>query len=81
MDGADINYEDSKAFKNGTAPDWLITFQKTLRSQLGPKYIITHAPEAPYFQDKQYPNGAYCKIHNSVGNTIDFYNVQFYNQG
>ena len=26
-------------------------------------------------------NDAYMKVHNEVGNLIDFYNVQFYNQG
>ena len=44
--------------------------------------IITHAPQGPYFMGtSKYPNDAYNKIHRDVGSEIDFYNVQFYNQG
>ena len=46
-----------------------------------PGHIITHAPQAPYFKEDHYRNGAYIKIHQEVGDLIDFYNVQFYNQG
>jgi len=43
---------------------------------------LTHAPQAPYFMGPpQYPNGAYLTINQQVGNLIDYYNVQFYNQG
>ena len=28
-----------------------------------------------------YPNGAYQDVHKIVGHLIDWYNVQFYNQG
>ncbi|KAI5481514.1 glycoside hydrolase [Pseudohyphozyma bogoriensis] len=28
-----------------------------------------------------YPNGAYLTVHKSVGSLIDWYNIQFYNQG
>ena len=42
------------------------------------KYIITHAPQAPYFnKDFLY---SYRDIHSQVGDMIDFYNIQFYNQ-
>lgn len=46
-----------------------------------PNHIITHAPQAPYFCSQRYKNGAYVNINQQVGNLIDFYNVQFYNQG
>lgn len=46
-----------------------------------PNHIITHAPQAPYFKKDYYKNGAYVTVDKEVGNTIDFYNVQFYNQG
>merc|ERR1719319_1005805 len=29
----------------------------------------------------QYPDGGYATVHANCGNNIDFYNVQFYNQG
>ena len=46
-----------------------------------PGYIITQAPQGPYFKDDHYPNRAYVKVHEEVGNLINFYNIQFYNQG
>jgi hypothetical protein len=48
LDGADIDYEDNSAMTNGVGEAWLITFTKTLRDTI-PGYIITHAPQAPYF--------------------------------
>ena len=64
----------------GKGEAWLIAFQKKLREIL-PTHIITHAPQAPYFKSEYYPNGGYVTVHKEVGNLIDFYNVQFYNQG
>ena len=46
-----------------------------------PNHIITQAPQGPYFKDDHYQNRAYVKVHEEVGDLIDFYNVQFYNQG
>lgn len=64
----------------GTGEAWLIDFQRKLR-QILPNHIITHAPQAPYFDKDFYKNGAYFNVHKAVGDTIDFYNIQFYNQG
>lgn len=64
----------------GKGEDWLIRFQTQLRSLL-PDHIITHAPQAPYFKQDYYKNGGYKTVHDKVGNSIDFYNIQFYNQG
>ena len=80
LDGADIDYEDSGSFVHGTGEEWLIKFTKQLRKRL-PDRLITHAPQAPYFEESTYKNGAYMTIHREVGDLIDFYNVQFYNQG
>jgi chitinase len=46
-----------------------------------PNHIITHAPQAPYFKSEYYMNHGYVTVNNNVGSTIDFYNIQFYNQG
>ncbi|KAK9710319.1 hypothetical protein K7432_008490 [Basidiobolus ranarum] len=83
LDGADVDWEDNNAMEAGTGEKWLISFHNTLRAALPSPYIITHAPQAPYFfvNPKQYPNGAYNAVHKAVGSTIDWYNVQFYNQG
>merc|ERR1719150_380416 len=45
---------------------------------------ISHAPQVPYFMGStlnQYPDGGYATVHKECGDKIDFYNVQFYNQG
>ncbi|KAL4443118.1 hypothetical protein ABPG74_002185 [Tetrahymena malaccensis] len=82
IDGIDIDYEDNDAIVDGTGTKWLITFQKVLREKLDNKnLLITHAPQAPYFSRAYYDNGAYYTVEKEVGNTIDWYNIQFYNQG
>lgn len=84
FDGVDIDWEDSAAFEkgDGSGEQWLITLTQTLRANLNPGLIITHAPQAPYFTNDtgKYPKGAYRAVHQAVGNIIDFYNIQFYNQ-
>ncbi|WOO79951.1 Endochitinase 4 [Vanrija pseudolonga] len=80
FDGVDIDYEDFGAFALGTGAQWLITFQTQLRSQLGSGYLISHAPVAPWFDRAAYKDGAYAAVYSAVGNTIDFFNLQYYNQ-
>ena len=83
LDGVDVDYEDSLSFEssNGNGEQWLIDLTNQLRSKL-PNSIITHSPKAPYFMGTQkYPRNAYLKVHQDVGPKIQFYNVQFYNQG
>ncbi|KZP07837.1 carbohydrate-binding module family 5 protein [Athelia psychrophila] len=85
MDGVDVDFEDLAAFNGGTgsAENWLITFTTELRSLLpAGQYIISHAPLAPWFQPSpRWGGGGFLKVDSSVGSLIDFYNVQFYNQG
>ncbi|KAJ3205592.1 hypothetical protein HDU82_005083 [Entophlyctis luteolus] len=82
LDGVDVDFEDSNAFVSGTAESWLEEFTLELRSRLpAGQYLISHAPQAPYFSKSFYPNGAFNRIDSTVGSLIDFYNVQFYNQG
>jgi chitinase len=81
LDGVDVDWEDSVALQNGTGEAWLITFMTTLR-QLLPNAIISHAPQAPYFGGVSiYPKNGYLAVHQAVGSMIQFYNIQFYNQG
>ncbi|KAK0488964.1 glycoside hydrolase family 18 protein [Armillaria novae-zelandiae] len=73
---------DFNAMNTGIAEAWLTTFTKQLRVKLPQgSYIITHAPVAPWFTPTHYPGGGYLKVHANVGSLIDWYNVQFYNQG
>ncbi|PFH46496.1 glycoside hydrolase family 18 protein, partial [Amanita thiersii Skay4041] len=84
LDGIDIDYEDLYAFHNGTAEKWLIDFTTELRSHL-PKehYIITHAllTHCPRFSPKKWSGGGYLSIDKKIGHMINWYNIQFYNQG
>ncbi|KAJ6591490.1 glycoside hydrolase family 18 protein [Mycena vulgaris] len=84
LDGIDVDYEDFNAFDagDGKAEAWLISFTTQLRVLLPQgTYILTHAPVAPWFSPSIWGGGGYLKVHASVGNLIDWYNVQFYNQG
>ncbi|KZP00465.1 glycoside hydrolase family 18 protein [Calocera viscosa TUFC12733] len=84
LDGIDVDWEDFTAMnlQNGQAEYWLISFTETLRSMLpAGQYLITHAPVAPWFSGEIYPTGAYVIVNENAGYAIDWYNVQFYNQG
>ncbi|KAI9458132.1 glycoside hydrolase [Lactarius psammicola] len=84
LDGIDVDYEDFNAFdgSSGLAVTWLKTFTKQLRVHLPQgSYILTHAPVAPWFQSDGWSGGGYLAIDQAVGSLIDWYNVQFYNQG
>ncbi|KDQ20356.1 glycoside hydrolase family 18 protein [Botryobasidium botryosum FD-172 SS1] len=84
LDGVDIDFEDLPAMNkaDGKAEAWLATLTKTLRTELpAGQYAITHAPVAPWFDAKAYRSGAYTQVHKDVGDIIDWYNIQFYNQG
>ena len=64
----------------GTGEQWIITFTKALRKVI-PDHIVTHCPQGPYFKEEFYKNGAYVTIDKAVGDLINFYIIQFYNQG
>lgn len=64
MDGIDLDWEDNAAMENGTGEQWLVRCTKAIRNVL-PKgqYILTHAPQAPYFVGKShYKNGGYLTV-------------------
>jgi len=79
FDGVDLDYEDNNAMDAGTGVSWIVQCTQTLASLL-PGYIISHAPQAPYFMTS-YPQEGYLGVNSQVGNSITWYNVQFYNQG
>ena len=90
LDGVDLDYEDNAAMEAGTAVPWLIEMTDAMVKKFkatGRKYIMTNAPQAPYFVDDRYPMN-YVAFHQSVlsdgttvGDYMDSYLVQFYNQG
>jgi len=90
FDGVDIDWEDFNSLlegpnaESGKAEKWLVDFTTELRKQLPQgQYYLTHAPVAPWFTTNttRYPAGAYRAVQTQVGDLIDWYNVQFYNQG
>ena len=83
LDGIDIDYTDNQAMDAGTGEAWLIKCTQAARDVLPKgKYYISHSPQAPYFAGAPtYKNGGYLKVHNEVGDLIDWYNVQYFNQG
>lgn len=81
FNGVDIDYEDSKGFTPGGPYDG-IGFLSNLTSGLAkalPGYIITHAPQTPYWDANAGYNNAYTQIWQRVGNQITWINNQFYN--
>ncbi|KAG8215703.1 glycoside hydrolase family 18 protein [Butyriboletus roseoflavus] len=82
VNGIDVDYEDLTAFNGGSAESWLISFIQQLRTQLPEgEYILTSAPLAPWFSPTIWSGGGFLYIDQTVGPMIDWYNIQFYNQG
>ncbi|KAJ4469520.1 glycoside hydrolase [Lentinula aciculospora] len=84
LDGVDVDYEDFDAINagDGKAEAWLVSFTRQLRVKLPQgQYLLTHAPVAPWFSPGKFGGGAYLTVDSTVGGLIDWYNLQFYNQG
>ena len=54
--GIDVDYQDTAAFQSGAAINWLVTFNKVIKTRY-PGISITHAPQAPYFNGDMYHGG------------------------
>ena len=86
-DGVDFNLENiPQGFQKGSLNyvDWIIRLNTATRNLLGSQYTISHAPVAPYFgckgvNDWTGPSKGYTKINQETD--IDYFIVQFYNQG
>eukprot|EP01084_Bolivina_argentea_P259584 438049_1 len=71
-DGVDVDWEEGEG-----GASWLCSLTNALRSNLASDKLITHAPQAPYFMSRY----GFVSVHSSCGSNIDWYNIQFYNQG
>jgi len=92
LDGVDFDLENLSPnfIANGMTANetvsWVVEVSEAARLILGPSGYITHAPQAPYFGpigSTQYwagPTGGYSGV-NQLTKSIDWYNIQFYNQG
>jgi chitinase len=76
LDGVDIDLEGFEASSQAGA-QFTMTLTNQLRTLLGPDYLSTHAPQGPYFST----GWTYMDVHKGAGSNIDFYNIQYYNQG
>ena len=63
----------------GFGEQWLITFTETLHKKIN-NLVLSHAPLACYFKEELYTNKGYAKVNKEVGDLIDFYNIQYYDQ-
>jgi chitinase len=75
----DIDFEDTPSFTDTTTAGYdgatfLTTLTSALKSEL-PNIILTHAPQTPYWDG----DAPYSRIDGQVGQLIDWYNNQFYN--
>jgi len=95
MDGVDFDMENfgPPLVASGLSPQqtiqWLADATNSARSVLGSNSLISHAPQAPYFgrvgggsgtNPWTGSTGGYTAVYNAAP-TIDFFNMQFYNQG
>ncbi|TBU31271.1 chitinase [Dichomitus squalens] len=83
LDGVDVDYEELELMRSqaGVGETWVSTFTQALRARLPQgQFIISHAPVAPWFEPYLCPGGCYLTVHQNVGDLIDWYNIQFYNQ-
>ncbi|THU79121.1 glycoside hydrolase, partial [Dendrothele bispora CBS 962.96] len=79
LDGIDVDYEDFDALNDGSGVPWVVSFQKALRNALpSPQYVISHTRT---YSRMLCGKGPYSDIHKQVGDSIDWYNAQFYNAG
>jgi len=86
-DGIDFDIENvDPGFTSGGVnfAQWLISATNAARNILGSSRTITHAPQAPYFGNiggSQWTGstGGYSTVEQQT--SVDWYNVQFYNQG
>lgn len=80
LDGCDISWQDTAALLDGSGVKWLNSFNNHLRKLL-PNHTIVHSPMAGYFNDKFFTKGSYLDVSTQEGKNINFFNIQYFNQG
>lgn len=97
LDGVDFDMENIlPGFTYGslTAPQlvqWLVDASRAVKTVMSSTALVTHAPQGPYFgpigaagtSASLWPGvtGGYSGVYAALGDGIDWFNVQFYNQG
>lgn len=78
FDGMDFDIENIQM--NAAAITWLANATNEAVAtckQKKYKIEVSHAPQAPYFTAQ----GGYAEVEKQTNGAIDFYNIQYYNQG
>lgn len=86
LDGIDIDYEDTNAFTNPTAAGYdpvafLANLSQAVKKASGTS-LVSHAPQPPYLYPNAYPSypeGPYQRVMAAAQNSIDWLNIQYYN--
>ncbi|TFK97366.1 chitinase 3 [Pterulicium gracile] len=76
LQGLDLNVEQPMSLPG------IIRLVRRLRSDFGPKFIITQAPVGTALMEYEFPNlsgYSYRELEKAVGRDIAYYNAQFYN--
>lgn len=87
FDGVDFDFEDTDAFESPNASYNPVTFLADVsiavkKAAGDSSCIVTHAPQPPYLYPGQYTSwsdGAYQEIFETAGDSIDWLNIQYYN--
>ena len=79
FDGVNVKYMDIPALQAGTATTWLITFFTQLRNLLPNHTIVVSL--RPCFTTDEYAGAGFRRVNKEAGSMIDFYNVEYYNEG
>lgn len=74
FDGVDLDIENIQMNAAGIA--WLVKATMAVKDTAS-DLIISHAPQAPYFT----ANGGYAEVEKQTKGAVDYYNIQYYNQG
>lgn len=77
FDGVDFDIENLAPGDPEGTSEWLARATIAARN-VYPDALISHAPQAPYFSPVQ--AYGYLEVNDKVGDLIDNYNIQFYNQ-
>ncbi|UZJ53672.1 hypothetical protein CBS101457_002992 [Exobasidium rhododendri] len=85
FDGIDSDWEDFEAIsrRDRSAVGWLAQYTTAVRTVIPVKtHALSHSPIAPWFSPNKttYCHGGFLQVEEMVGNLIDWYNVQMYNQ-
>lgn len=92
LDGVDFDLENlAPGFNFGPLKgqelvDWLVDATTAARAAMGPDRLLTHAPQAPYFgplggSGWVGPSGGYTAVWHAAQGALDWFFIQFYNQG